>query len=111
MRKPYRQGDVFLVPIDALPEGVKKLDRGERGVVLAEGEVTGHAHVIVDDGASLYELVDDGDVEEMRQRFLLVDQEVAVVHEEHGTVRPSPGAYEVRIQREYSPEEIRTVED
>lgn len=111
MREMYRQGDVLLVPIEKLPEGAKKVRRGRRGLVLAEGEATGHAHAIVDEGASLYELVDASDVEEMRQRFLRVDQEVAVVHEEHGTVTPAPGDYEVRIQREYHPEKIRQVAD
>lgn len=109
--KPYRQGDVLIIPVAELPEGTKRMRRGKRGVVLAEGEVTGHAHAILDRGASLYELVTADDVDEMRRRFLLVEQEVAVTHEEHGTVTLPPGSYEIRIQREYSPEEIRQVQD
>ena len=36
---------------------------------------------------------------------------VSIVHEEHGTVSVPKGDYEVTIQREYSPEEIRSVVD
>jgi hypothetical protein len=34
-----------------------------------------------------------------------------IVHEEHGPVTLPRGGYEVRIQREYSPQEIRRVVD
>jgi hypothetical protein len=41
----YQQGDVLLTKIDSLPLG-NKVERKERGYILAEGEATGHAHVI-----------------------------------------------------------------
>lgn len=41
----YRQGDVLLVKVDALPKGAKPADRDEADrVVLALGEEHGHAH-------------------------------------------------------------------
>ena len=67
MRKPQRQGDVLLIPTDSIPEGTKPAKRDSRGrLVLAEGEVTGHAHVILDDAATLF--VQD-DLEEIADAF------------------------------------------
>lgn len=109
----YRQGDVLLVPVNAMPDGVSKLRRDRnRGIVLAEGEATGHAHTILDRGASLYELIDPADVEEMSRRFLHVESEVvALVHEEHATIHVPSGDYEVIHQVEYEPEALRRVAD
>ena len=102
----FRQGDVFLVPI-AGPAGVAtstEVPRDAGRVVLAYGEVTGHAHAIADDAATLW--VDGDDV-----RRLVVEAEVFLRHEEHATIAVPPGAYEVRIQREYSPAGIVRVAD
>ena len=41
-----RQGDVLLVPVDAIPEAAKPVARDHGRVVLAYGEATGHAHAI-----------------------------------------------------------------
>lgn len=109
----YRQGDVLLIPVSAVPDGVNKVRRDrKRGIVLAEGEATGHAHKILDRGASLYELIAPGDVEEMRRRFLHVESEVvALVHDEHATIHVPSGDYEVIGQVEYQPEALRRVAD
>lgn len=70
--------------------------RDPRGrIVLAEGEVTGHAHVILDDGAVL---LSDGE----QLAVLDVERKVALTHEEHRTLTVEPGQWEVRRQREYS---------
>lgn len=105
-----RQGDVLLVPVKAVPDTATK-QRTQRRVVLAEGEATGHAHVIESPDVSLYEIVTEGDVAEMRQRFLTVEAEVALVHDEHATITVEPGIYEILRQREYMPQEIRRVAD
>ena len=108
----YRQGDVLLIPVNAVPDGVKKVRRTKRGLVLAEGEATGHAHAILDRGASLYELVSSSDVEEMRRRFLHVECEgIALVHDEHATIHVPSRVYEVLQQVEYEPRALRTVAD
>lgn len=103
----HRQGDVALVRVCALPEGaVREEVEGER-VILAAGEVTGHHHAI--------SVLDRPDVEVWsadKLRFLVVGEEPAdLVHEEHSTQPVAPGTYEIRHQREYSPEEIRRVVD
>jgi hypothetical protein len=105
VKKPtmVRQGDVLLVPVREIPKGARRLDRVDGRLVLAEGEVSGHAHAIQDDHADLY-LVREGDVAEMRRRFLRVEAEVAtLVHEEHAPITLPPGDYEVRRQREWVP--------
>jgi hypothetical protein len=101
----YRQGDVLLVRRTRLPRGTKPVPRDRGRIVLAYGEVTGHAHAIDEEFAEL--------VEVEKQRFLRVPgKEVAtLVHEEHAAIEVPPGIYEVRQQREYSPEEIRNVAD
>lgn len=101
MKKPlmFRQGDVLLRRIDKIPEGLHTVPRENGRVVLAHGEVTGHAHAI--DSSEVAFLA--ADVAELERAFLLVEEEVAVVHEEHDTITLPPGSYEVRRQREYSP--------
>ena len=97
----YRQGDVALVRCAELPAKARKLDEP---VILAHGEKTGHAHQIFDGFASLYEAGDS--------RYLAVTGSVATLqHQEHAAISIQPGVYEVRRQREYSPEEIRWVLD
>lgn len=103
----YRQGDVLIERIEALPAQLKKLPREKRQVVLAHGEVTGHAHAIADKHVDLFAAESDPGV-----TFLEVREAVAALkHEEHATIKLPPGNYVVRRQREYSPEEIRNVAD
>jgi len=99
----YRQGDVLLVKVASAPRlPVAARDLAGR-IVLAEGEATGHAHAIVDEGAVLRGA-------DLDRRFLEVLKAggVDLVHEEHGVVRVPPGAYRVVRQREYSyPDSMR----
>lgn len=99
----YRQGDVLLIEVSGLPSEAAPLARDGGRVVLAYGEVTGHAHAIYDPGAALYAANDD--------RYLLVTAPVSLRHEEHSRIGLHPGVYRVVRQREYSPEEIRYVAD
>jgi hypothetical protein len=103
--KMIRQGDVLLVPVDEIPDEVRPVARVRGALILAEGELSGHAHAILDERADLYEFVAEDDIDEMRRRFLKVEAEVALVHEEHAQIALTPGTYEVRRQREYAPQE------
>lgn len=96
-----RQGDVLLVAVDAVPAGARPVARVGGRLILAEGEVSGHAHAVLEAGAELLE----GDLE---ARFLRVLEEggVTVSHEDHAPVRIPPGEYEVRLQREYVPRAV-----
>lgn len=42
--KQYRQGDVLIQSIDSLPTQLSKVELENGRVILAHGEVTGHAH-------------------------------------------------------------------
>ncbi|MCW0220595.1 MAG: hypothetical protein OJI67_19870 [Prosthecobacter sp.] len=101
IQKTWRQGDVFIVATSTLPDGLKP-----RPPVLAEGEVTGHAHRLKT-GAQAQVLGNNvGDL------FLdVTGPDATIMHEEHGPVTMPRGNYIVRIQREYHPKEIRRVID
>jgi hypothetical protein len=105
--KIYRQGDVLIRQVKALPKGAQ--DATPKGrIVLAHGEVTGHAHAIAEGEAREFTMADaSGAV----RRFLKVAGEAHVRHEEHATINLPPGLYEITQQREYSPSEIRNVAD
>jgi len=101
----YQQGDVLLVAVDAVPAGAKPCKTDPRGLVLAEGEATGHAHVVSDAGCALLEAED--------KVYLSAPQGATTRHEEHKAVTVPPGVYEVRKVREVDPfsEEVRSVRD
>jgi hypothetical protein len=90
-RKVYRQGDVFLAKIRAIPAPAQV--RADR--VLARGEATGHVHEVIGD-AELYER--DGTL------YLHVRSSAQLRHQEHGAISLPLGAYEIGIQKEYAPE-------
>lgn len=102
MAKTYRQGDVLLikVPKSRIKDATRSVPRDKGRVILAYGEVTGHAHAIDDKNAE--QLTNDA----LTTRFLQVLGEAGVdlVHEEHDTITVPPGVYEVRGQREASVE-------
>lgn len=77
-----RQGDVLLVA-EPIPEGARPIALdAERGLVLAEGEVTGHAHRIphrhAAGTAAAFRTEEDA-------RFMRVTAPVPLRHEEHKT--------------------------
>lgn len=103
----YRQGDVLIERIAALPAKLTAIPREKGRVVLAHGEATGHAHAIADKHCSLFASKAEAGV-----AFLEVRKAVAALaHDEHSTIELPPGNYRVLRQREYSPQAIRTVQD
>jgi len=104
MNKIYRQGDVLVVSIKLIPKSAEaSKDKGD--IILAHGEVTGHAHRIAEQPAKAALWSANA------ERFLQVMETVALTHEEHSTVTIPPGNYQVVIQTEYSPIELRKVTD
>lgn len=98
-----RQGDVFLQRVRHIPPGTRKV---RTDGVLASGESTGHTHALAD--------LDAGEAYEIGGKLFLSvtsDGGVSILHQEHGPVAVPKGDYEVRIQREYTPEAIRSVID
>ena len=99
----YRQGDVLIERIEDSGQTGKAIPRENGRIVLAHGEVTGHAHAIATKDAELF-TVDD-------KVFLRMIGVGELTHEEHGVVTLDRGLYRVTRQSEYTPGEIRNVAD
>lgn len=101
--RQYRQGDVLLRRINALPNDAELQNTDQGRVVLAYGEVTGHAHAIDASVASLYR--------SGQKDILKVLPGAVLRHEEHTELPLDPGYYEVIRQREYEHQGWRQVAD
>jgi pyruvate/2-oxoglutarate dehydrogenase complex dihydrolipoamide acyltransferase (E2) component len=113
----FRQGDVLIVMVAALAADARKREREKGRVVLAHGEVTGHAHAIERKDVVHYDapnaeqaaqqlLADAGFTFEVTPvnapSFLEIPTGAEVLHEEHGTV-VLPAGFAVAIrQREWT---------
>ncbi|MEW1546841.1 hypothetical protein [Streptomyces tsukubensis] len=107
----YRQGDVLIVPVaeESVPAhvaGAPAESRDTRGrLVLALGEVTGHAHAVLGAGRLVREPGPFGPL------VLQLPKGGKVVHEEHAAIDLPRGWYRVIRQREYLPGAVRIVAD
>jgi hypothetical protein len=99
MTRQYRQGDVLLCAIDEIPLRAMPEPSTDDRVVLAWGELTGHAHVFPAHEARLFRDEASG-----RAFVAIAEGGAALVHEEHTLIRVPEGQYELRRQREYTPQ-------
>lgn len=121
-----RQGDVLLVPVASLPAGCVEVPNDRGRIVLAYGEVTGHAHAIADhrvqhqaQPTAAAEIAEAAIARAKARllvapngaRFLEVTEPVSLKHEEHTAHTIPPGIYHLPTQVEYTPSELRRVED
>lgn len=114
--KFVRHGDVDIRPIEStslksIPKEAKPI-----GNILAYGEATGHDHKIKSGQVLLLEkpiTVDVAGEQVQVQKFLHVEQQTELVHQEHHTKPVLPGDYLILQERQYNPfdEEIRVVQD
>lgn len=88
-----QQGDVLIQEISEFPAGVQP--KKVKMAVLAEGEVTGHAHRI-HEGIRFF--MDDGG---SGTCYFEVDKTVSLNHEEHKTIEIPPGKYKSFIVQEF----------
>lgn len=101
----FRQGDVLIIQVDDLPaEELSEVERDGGRVILAYGEVTGHAHAIMEPSVKMWGTI-KGD------RFIKSDVPFEVGHEEHAAVKLSAGTFKIVHQREYVRGEVRLVRD
>lgn len=101
-----RQGDVLLFKVPALPEGAKDVTPKDGDVILAFGEVTGHAHRIrrgEKPSARIFDL--------NAERYLQIAERVALTHEEHTAVFLKKDIYQQAFQVEERRAEIQRVAD
>lgn len=110
------QGDVMFIRRDKLPEGLTALD-ADRGRIVVTHSETGHDHVMVLDRAGEADapaVVMYG-TDDPLTAWLEVNRPTALdhlrPHDTHESIMFEPGVYEVRRQREYTPDGFRRVED
>lgn len=112
-----RQGDVLLIPVKTIPDQATALPPDEsHRVILAHGEVTGHAHAVYRPQAVVKHRVDmpvagRPDNQPAALNFLQVLETVNLGHEEHTAAPLGAPQYFTTIQTEYTPEELRNVAD
>ena len=103
-----RQGDVLLLKLDKVakvPDGAVAVKPDGKRIVLAYGEVTGHAHAI-------YEQTDQVRMWAVgKVKYLEVMATVMLKHEEHTHHAIEPGIYKLPVQVEYTPQELRITRD
>ena len=98
----YRQGDVILTSLEQLPTGAEK-QKESLPLILKHGSATGHSHSINNPAASLYTKND--------KRYLLLESDTQLEHEEHATLILPAGTYQILKQREHTASGIREVLD
>ncbi len=96
----YRHGDVII----AQTEKKELASEVVKEAVLANGEVTGHRHLLVADRPTTkMRIAHDGN-----GFYLEIEGGTAtVMHEEHAPITLQPGSYTVRVQQEYDPATYR----
>lgn len=92
MKKTYRQGDLLFVETDERPG--ETVEVSSPNLVLAEGELTGHAHRL-----SLHSGVRGW--RKGTRHWLEVSDSARITHEEHAPIELPAGIFEVRQQRIY----------
>jgi hypothetical protein len=104
------QGDVIFRRVKALPDGVEETHKNAQ-LVVAHSE-TGHHHAIEAGQARMFEKLER---DPMICYLQIADGFADVVHhrphDTHETIRLPKGTWEVRRQREFTPEGWRRVED
>lgn len=99
--KIYRHGDVLIKEIRTLPKNIIKAKNN----VLMMGEATNHSHRLKLEQIQMFK---DGE-----QKYLSLEQDTELIHEEHDTINLDKGNYIILQEREFDPfaDEIRQVMD
>ena len=108
------QGDLFIRRINSLPSGLKPMATENGAFIVAHSE-TGHHHVIeARSNVTVYN-TDDPLVSYLQVIEATEETETLIEHlrnfDTHESIKVAPGNYEIRRQREYSPEGWRRVAD
>ena len=95
-KKIYRHGDLIFKEIDKLPEGLKSVFVGCKWVA-AEGETTGHRHLLTAEPTTRFEVLEDS----QGQRYLKIEGSGNLSHEEHRTLEITHGFYVIGNEQEF----------
>lgn len=111
INKIAAQGDVMFKRIDILPSGLIQANAENGKYIVAHSE-TGHCHVI-EKSNNVQMLIDK--TNEFIAYLKIEEGDAILEHERsfdtHESIKFSPGIYEVRRQREYTPEGYRRAQD
>jgi hypothetical protein len=109
--RPVAQGDILIIPIDAIPSSAKPAFAEDGHYVVAHSE-TGHHHVIEKSRAEVFEAADDSFIAYVRTLSSGAEVEHKRDFHTHETiVLPPNRMFEIRRQREYVPEGFRRAAD
>lgn len=90
----YRHGDILIQPYESKEE-LKSL--GEfKSYILAEGETTGHKHLLVSEKLMEVFQKENGEI------VFKLNSPAKISHEEHNEIIIQPGIYEVGNEREFN---------
>lgn len=109
--RPMAQGDILIIPINAIPDTAKAAAADGAHYIVAHSE-TGHNHVIEKHRAEVFEAADDSFIAYVRA----LGDGAEIVHKRdfhtHETIGLAPNqTYQIRRQREYVPEGFRKAQD
>lgn len=109
--KTAAQGDLLLRRVDSLPEGLEEAKPDKSGRHIVAHSETGHHHYLKHDGVAYFR-----DPKDPMVAYLRIGTEGAdLVHDRpfdtHETIHVSEGVYQVRRQREHTPDGWRRIED
>lgn len=104
------QGDMLIRRVESIPADAVKAKAEAGNYILAHSE-TGHNHVVkAKPDVEFYQHANDNFI-----AYLVVNNEAMVEHmrdhHTHETIKFDKGIYEIRRQREYTPEGFRKAQD
>jgi hypothetical protein len=103
--KHWRQGDVLVIEAKRIPASATPVEREGGRVILAHGELTGHAHAFAAPNIKQFK------TPEGRFYFEIDGEAVPLQHEEHTAITFVAKTYRNARQVEYSPAALRNVAD
>jgi hypothetical protein len=105
----FRQGDVYGMPVSAVPPEARPF----HSRVLVRGEATGHSHRLSGDGIEAVFRTWSEDADHPGEVFFVQIGRAGaeLLHDEHHPIPLAEGIVRIWRQREYHPREIRTVID
>ncbi len=91
--KVFRHGDISFKRVDKIPTDLKEIKILGNSWVVAEGETTGHKHLLTAERMVIKQ-ANDG------RFYLSLDSDGVITHEEHKTITIPVGDYVVINERE-----------
>lgn len=108
------QGDVLIRRVQEIPSSAKPTPATDGKVIVTHSE-TGHHHIMLLDREADMPSVEMFEGDNPLIAWIKVNRPTALEHQRphdtHEAILFEPGIYEIRRQREYTPEGFRRVED